>query len=135
MGRTILLVEDNPDDAELALMALADTGGRPGPPGQRRRGGAGLPARRREPIAGGGAPRSKLPKVDGFEVLERLRAAARTRTLPVVLFTSSDTAEDIARAYALGANSYVRKPIEFGEYRATVARLGAYWLDTNLAAS
>lgn len=134
MGRTILLVEDNPDDAELALMALADTAA-----DHVHRVADGAEAL--DYLLGDGRRLPvvvfldlMLPKVDGFEVLERLRAAARTRTLPVVLFTSSDTLEDIARAYALGANSYVRKPIEFGEYRATVARLGAYWLDTNLAA-
>ncbi len=69
----------------------------------------------------------KLPRVDGLEVLQRLRAEDRTRVLPVVILTSSDEQEDLMRSYALGVNSYVRKPIEFGQFQDTVAQLGLYW--------
>lgn len=73
----------------------------------------------------------KLPEVDGFDLLGQIRAADRTRRLPVVMLTSSDAPDDIARAYALGANSYVCKPAELEAYRETVGRVGRYWLDLN----
>ncbi len=73
----------------------------------------------------------KLPKVDGLEVLERLRADARTRLLPVVVLTSSDEERDVVESYSLGVNSYVRKPIEFSEFSETVQRVGLYWLLIN----
>lgn len=73
----------------------------------------------------------KLPKLSGLEVLERIRAEARTRRLPVVLLTSSDEDRDISTGYALGANSYVRKPVEFDKFVEAVRRLGLYWLVVN----
>lgn len=69
----------------------------------------------------------KLPRVDGLEVLRRIRGAARTRSLPVVMLTSSDEQEDLLRSYELGVNSYVRKPIEFVKFQETVGQLGLYW--------
>jgi len=69
----------------------------------------------------------KLPRVDGVEVLARLRAAERTRTLPVVMLTSSDEQEDLVRSYKLGVNSYVRKPIDFIKFQEVIGHLGLYW--------
>lgn len=73
----------------------------------------------------------KLPKVDGLEVLARIRADPRTNINPVVILTSSDEHEDIMRSYNLGVNSYVRKPIEFGQFSKAVAEVGLYWLLLN----
>jgi hypothetical protein len=72
-----------------------------------------------------------LPRVSGLEVLERLRADPRTRLLPIVILTSSDEERDRWRSYENGANSFVRKPLDFTEFAETVARLGVYWLATN----
>lgn len=72
-----------------------------------------------------------LPRLNGLEVLARLRADARTRLLPVVILTSSDDERDRLKSYENGANSFVRKPVDFGEFAETVARLGIYWLATN----
>lgn len=73
----------------------------------------------------------KLPKVDGLEVLRRLRADERTRLLPVVILTSSREEQDLANGYSLGANSYVRKPVEFDQFAQAVEQLGLYWLLLN----
>jgi two-component system response regulator len=73
----------------------------------------------------------KLPRVDGLEVLARIRSDIRTKTLPVVILTSSDEQEDLLRSYDLGANSFVRKPIEFALFQKTVAEVGLYWLLIN----
>ena len=73
----------------------------------------------------------KLPRVDGLEVLKRLRANPRTRLLPVVVLTSSVEERDLADSYALGANSYVRKPVDFAQFSEAVATLGLYWLVLN----
>ncbi len=73
-----------------------------------------------------------LPKVDGFEVLRRIRSEARTKTLPVVVLTSSDDPKDIALCYELGANSYVRKPVDFKEWGDTMRQLARYWLNVNM---
>ncbi|MGA8030326.1 MAG: response regulator [Bryobacteraceae bacterium] len=76
----------------------------------------------------------KLPKLDGLEVLRRLRADARTRLLPVVILTSSDEEQDRISGYGLGANSYVRKPVNMNDFVAAVLQLGLYWLVLNHAA-
>jgi len=73
----------------------------------------------------------KLPKVDGLEVLRRIRASERTKQLPVVVLTSSDEERDILRSYSLGVNSYVRKPVNFDQFSEAVAEIGLYWLVIN----
>ena len=73
----------------------------------------------------------KLPRLDGLEVLRRIRADARTALLPVVVMTSSKEEEDIIRSYELGANSYIRKPVEFDRFVEAVKSLGMYWLVLN----
>ena len=73
----------------------------------------------------------KLPKVDGLEVLRRLRANELTRFLPIVILTSSNEEQDLINGYGLGANSYVRKPIDFGQFMDAVRQLGLYWLILN----
>ncbi len=73
----------------------------------------------------------KLPKIGGLEVLERLRADPRTKLLPVVVLTSSIEDQDLTTSYALGANSYVRKPVDFIEFTEAVRQLGLYWLRLN----
>ncbi len=76
----------------------------------------------------------KLPKIDGFEVLRRLRADDRTKLLPVVILTTSNEEKDRLTGYGLGANSFVRKPVEFGQFIEGVRQLGLYWLILNEAA-
>jgi CheY-like chemotaxis protein len=73
----------------------------------------------------------RLPKVDGLEVLRRLRADERTRTLPVVILSTSDESQDIAASYNLGANSYVRKPVGFGQLSDVLQQLVLYWTQLN----
>ncbi len=75
----------------------------------------------------------KLPKVDGLDVLRRIRADARTRRVPVVILTSSREEQDIAAGYDLGVNSYIRKPVDFAQFSETVRQLGLYWLVLNEA--
>ena len=73
----------------------------------------------------------KLPKIDGLEVLRQLRAHSATRLLPVVILTSSKEEQDMLDGYALGANSYIRKPVDFDQFTAAVQNLGLYWLVLN----
>lgn len=73
----------------------------------------------------------KLPKLDGLEVLRRIRADVRTRRLPVVVLTSSQAEQDIIASYDLGANSYIRKPVDFNQFAEAVRHLGLYWLVLN----
>ncbi len=137
--KSLLLVEDNPDDEDLTLRAL-------------RRGGiandvavAHDGAEALDYLHGTGrhAGRDlsrmpavvlldlKLPKLSGIEVLKRIRGDARTRALPVVVLTSSSEDEDMIRSYENGANSYVRKPVNFAEFTKAVGELGMYWLLLN----
>jgi two-component system response regulator len=134
--KLILLVEDNPDDEFLTRDALR-TGGIQHDVVVVRDGAEAV-----EWIfadSGADSPRSpdlilldlKLPKMSGFDVLERIRSDARTRVLPVVILTSSSEIQDIQRSYATGANSYVRKPVNFSEFVRAVQALGVYWLTVN----
>jgi two-component system response regulator len=141
MGKIILLVEDNPDDEELALMALKDSNilneivvAHDGTEALDYLFAAGRHAGR-DPSR---LPQLvlldlKLPKLDGLEVLERLRADPRTQLIPVVILTSSSEEEDVVASYRLGANSYVRKPVEFHRFADAVRQLGLYWLLLNEA--
>lgn len=137
--RHILLVEDNPQDERLTLRALAkahlantvqvvrdgqqaldflfregEFAGRPG---------ADQPAVVLLDLG--------LPRVSGLEVLERLRADPRTRLVPIVILTSSDEEGDRLQSYRMGANSFVRKPVDFAAFAEAVARLGLYWMALN----
>jgi two-component system response regulator len=73
----------------------------------------------------------KMPKVDGLQVLKRIKSDPRTKTIPVVLLTSSREERDMANGYELGVNSYIQKPVDFSEFRRAVKTLGLYWLVTN----
>lgn len=139
MTKTILLVEDNPQDEKLTLRALRKVNlanqvdvVRDGQQALdylfregefAARGGSELPTVVLLDI--------NLPRVNGLDVLARLRNDARSRLLPVVILTSSDEEQDRLRSYESGANSFVRKPLDFAEFAETVARLGVYWLATN----
>jgi CheY-like chemotaxis protein len=138
-SQVILLVEDNPDDEALTLRAL-----------QRNNitnrvviAHDGVEAV--EYLFGHGAYEGrdpsdlpqivlldlKLPRMDGFEVLKKLRADPRTKLLPVVILTSSKEQQDLVQGYGLGANSYVRKPVDFDQFVQAVRQLGLYWLVLN----
>jgi two-component system response regulator len=137
--RYILLVEDNPDDEELTLLSLRKNNlahdivvVRDGVEAIEFLFGNGQYANR--DVAH--VPTVilldlKLPKLDGLGVLKRLRADERTRTLPVVVLTSSSQDADVIASYNLGANSYVRKPVEFGAFVEAVSSLGLYWVLLN----
>jgi CheY-like chemotaxis protein len=137
--RSILLVEDNPQDEMLTLRALRKVNlanqvdvVRDGQQALDYLGGEGEFAERRPaPLPAVVLLDLNLPRVGGLEVLQRLRSMPRTRVLPVVILTSSDEDRDRMRSYENGANSFVRKPLDFGEFAETVARLGVYWLATN----
>ena len=139
MSKVILLVEDNPDDEELTRVAFEES--RIANELVVTRDGA----EALEWIYGTGAHEGrdlrvmpsvilldlKLPKIDGLEVLKRLRADDRTRRIPVVILTSSKEQEDVARSYDRGANSYVRKPVDFSQFLDAAKNLGLYWLVMN----
>ncbi len=139
MERNILLVEDNPDDVELTLRALKQYNVR----NQIAVVRDGAEALDFLFASGAYAERStchmpavvildlKLPKVDGFEVLRRMRADERTKLIPVVILTSSKEEGDMVNGYKLGANSYVRKPVDFTQFVEAARQLGLYWLVVN----
>ena len=138
MNKTILLVEDNPDDEALTLRAV------------RKHVSYGIVvvrdgAEALEYLFGTGryAGRDllvnpllilldlKLPKVNGLEVLRRMRDDARTRSIPVIVFTSSTEEQDILDSYRLGANSYIRKPVDYGQFCDNMKQVMNYWLCVN----
>src|SRR5213593_2426576 len=126
--KTILLVEDNPDDEALTLRAFQKNN-ITNAVAVARDGAQALAYL----SSGTDLPQLvlldlKLPKVDGLEVLRRLRADARTRLLPVVILTSSTEERDLVEGYSSGANSYVRKPVDFTEFTEAARQLGLYWL-------
>jgi two-component system, response regulator len=137
--KIILLVEDNPDDRDLTLMALAKNN----IANEVVIASDGVEAL--ELLLGNGptsfAARNilpslvlldlKLPKVDGHEVLRKIRSSERTRMLPVVILTSSDEERDLIESYSLGCNSYVRKPVVFDTFAEATRQLGMYWLLIN----
>jgi CheY-like chemotaxis protein len=135
----ILLVEDNPDDVELTLHALRKENlansihvARDGEEALEFLFCNGTHAGRTfEPMPKLILLDLKLPKVDGMEVLKRLKADARTRTIPVVILTSSKEERDLVMGYNLGANSYIQKPVDFEQFRQTVKSVGLYWLVIN----
>jgi two-component system response regulator len=141
-SKTILLVEDNPDDEVLTLRALERNNilnevvvARDG-------------AEALDYLFGQGAYSTrdirrlpevvlldlKLPKIDGLEVLRRIRSEPLTRRLAVVILTSSNEERDIISGYDLGANSYIRKPVDFNQFMEAVRQLGLYWLVLNVSA-
>jgi CheY-like chemotaxis protein len=136
--KMILLVEDNPDDVELTLRALKQNNIKNDiavaadgaealdylfKRGKYSDGNTSLPQVVLLDL--------KLPKVDGLEVLRQLRANEATKLLPVVILTSSKEELDIVKGYQLGANSYVRKPVDFNQFVEAVRQLGLYWLLLN----
>lgn len=130
-GRVILLVEDNADDEALTLRALRKNNIR-NDVIVARDGVEALDLLLQQQLR----PQVvlldlKLPRVDGLEVLRRLRADARTQLLPVVILTSSKEEQDMVQGYRLGANSYVRKPVDFEQFLQAVQQLGLYWLVLN----
>lgn len=138
MNGTILIVEDNQDDEMLILRALKKFNiknnvdvVRDGAEALDYLFKAGAYTDRPGDNPAVVALDIKLPKVDGLTVLERLRADARTRRVPVVMLTSSSQEEDMIRSYDLGCNSYVRKPVEFDKFTEAVSNLGLYWLLLN----
>ena len=138
-GDVILLVEDNPDDVDLTLRALKRNNimnevvvAQDGVEALDYLFATGTHAGRDTSIM----PQLvlldlKLPKVDGLEVLRRVRADERTKLLPVVILTSSKEQQDLVESYSLGANSYVRKPVDFNQFVEAVRQLGLYWLVLN----
>src|SRR6266404_9318757 len=134
--KPILLVEDNPDEVTLTLRALKKNNiandvvvARDGAEALEYLFATGRYAGRAvDDLPAVVLLDLKLPKVDGLEVLRRLRAHERTRILPVVILTSSKEEKDVIEGYRLGANSYVRKPVDFDGFRDAVRQLGLYWL-------
>lgn len=140
-NKVILLVEDNPDDEALTLRALQKNNilnevvvARDGVEALDYLFGAGIHAGRDTSEL----PQIvlldlKLPRIDGLEVLKRIRADERTRLQPVVILTTSNEERDILASYQLGANSYIRKPVDFEQFMEAVRHLGLYWLVLNIA--
>jgi len=138
-SKVILLVEDNPDDEALTLRALKKNNignqvivARDGAEALDYLFGAGQYSGRDATLT----PQVvlldlKLPKIDGLEVLRRLRANENTKLLPVVILTSSNEEQDRINGYDSGANSYVRKPVDFNQFIEAVHQLGLYWLILN----
>lgn len=137
--KTILLVEDNPDDEELALMAFEQSEikntvvvVRDGAEALDYLFGTGRHTNRDlNNMPAVILLDLKLPKIDGLEVLRRLRTDERTKFLPIVVLTTSKEEQDMINSYRLGCNSYVRKPVDFTEFINAAEQLGLYWLCLN----
>jgi CheY-like chemotaxis protein len=135
----ILLVEDDPDDQDLTLRALAQQRihnevivVRDGAEALDFFFGSGLHAGRDVTLKPSVTLLDlKLPKVDGLEVLRRLRADLRTKLVPIVVLTSSNEEKDLLRSYGVGANSYIRKAVDFDRFVEMVGQIGQYWLKLN----
>jgi two-component system response regulator len=139
--RHILLVEDNPDDEALTLRAFAKNGIEN--PVVVARDGLEAVERLFSPNSHGRPPDQKpavvlldlkLPRIDGLEVLRRIRAHESTALLPVVILTTSGESRDIHQSYQLGANSYIRKPVDYQHFVEAVGAIVAYWLKLNMPA-
>ena len=133
--QTILLVEDNPDDEALTLRAFKKnnifnevTVVRDGQEAIDYLFGEGASE---WPTPAVVLLDLKLPKIDGLEVLRRIRADPRTRLQPIVILTSSREEQDLINGYSLGANSYIRKPVDFSQFMEAIRQIGLYWLVLN----
>jgi two-component system response regulator len=139
MNKVLLLVEDNPSDEKLTLRAFKNSGVtneivvvRDGAETLDYLFGTGkFEGRVTADLPAVMLLDLKLPRIDGLEVLRRVRADERTRCLPVVILTASKEHEDIARGYSLGANAYVRKPVDFAEFAEAAKTVGLFWLLLN----
>lgn len=140
--RHILLIEDNPDDEALTLRAFAKNGianrvvvARDGVEAiDCLFNQAGEPGNKTDLKPAVVLLDLKLPRVDGLEVLRRIRADAKTSLLPVVVLTTSGEPRDILQSYQLGANSYIRKPVDYQHFVEAVGAIVAYWVNLNVAA-
>jgi len=133
--KIILLIEDNRDDEELTLRALKKNNimneVRVARDGQEALDFFFSEGAENNPVPSVVLLDLKLPKVDGLEVLRRLRSDERTKTQPVVILTSSREEQDVLTGYRLGVNSYIRKPVDFVQFMEAVRQLGLYWLVLN----
>lgn len=135
-AKVILLVEDNPDDVRLTRRALK-ANGISNELVVANDGAAALEYLQRACATTDGVFPAvtlldlNLPKIDGLEVLKRVRADARLRRLPIVILTSSKEEQDLIKSYDLGANSYIQKPVDFEQFTSAVRQLGLYWLLLN----
>ncbi|HEX3345741.1 MAG TPA: response regulator [Polyangiaceae bacterium] len=138
MTKIILLVEDNSSDEKLTLLAFRNCGvandvvvRRDGAAALEYLHGAAPAGQDASPLPAVVLLDLKLPRIDGLEVLRRIRAHPRTKVLPVVILTSSKEDEDVVRSYEAGANAYVRKPVDFSEFAEATKTLGLFWLLLN----
>ena len=134
-SRPILVVEDDPNDQDLIRRALSRAGisnaVELASDGQEAIDRLVTPGSMMSPLPALVLLDLKLPKMDGFEVLARLRSSEATRYLPVVVMSSSSEQEDMARAYQSGANSYIRKPVAIKDYNEAIRAIVQYWLSLN----
>jgi two-component system, response regulator len=140
MNHTLLLVEDNPSDEKLTVRAFKKCGVasdiivvRDGAEALDYLFASGQYAGRDGELPAVVLLDLSLPRVDGHEVLRRVRADDRTKLLPIVILTASKEEEDVVRSYSLGANAYVRKPVDFGEFVSAAQTFGLFWLSMNQA--